>query len=83
MMIMIGLIVGGLWGRSWLDAVVKSLLAGAALGVLVYLLLSPEMIEIFLKGNASWLVGLASHLGFLLVGALLGFALRKAVRDAK
>ena len=83
MMIMIGLIVGGLWGRSWLDAVVKSLIAGAALGVLVYLLLSPEMIALLIQGNASWAVGLASHLGFLLVGALLGFGLRKLVRDAK
>jgi len=76
---MIGLIVGGLWGRSWIDALIKSAGVGILLGGLIYTFLSPETISLLLSRNVNWMVGLGTQIGFLLIGALLGFALRKAV----
>jgi len=80
MTIIIGLIVGGLWGRSWIDAAIKSLITGAGLGFLVYFLLSPETIALLLKRDANWVVGLGLQLVFVVTGALLGFGFRQAVR---
>ena len=78
MTIMVGLIVGGLWGRSLLDAILKSTGVGLILGGLIYYFLSPEMIEVLGKRDASWAVGIGTQVGFLLVGAALGFMIRKA-----
>jgi len=82
MTIMVGLIVGGLWGRSWIDALIKSAGVGLLLGGLVYFVLSPDTIAILLKRDVSWTVGLGTQVGFLLLGALLGFALRKAMKKS-
>ena len=78
MTIMIGLIIGGLWGRSWLDALIKSAGVGMVLAGALYYFLSPETIAILVKRDVSWTVGLGTQIGFLLVGAVLGFWIRKA-----
>ncbi len=83
MTLMIGLIVGGLWGRSWLDAAVKALGIGVLLGLALYALMGADFLALLQGGYANRFAGAGLHAGFLLAGALAGFALRKAMKERK
>lgn len=83
MTLVLGLLVGGFMGQSWIDAILKTLVFGTGLFILIYFMITPQQIELLLSNGGNIYVGIGLQYLFLLLGAILGFALRKSFLAGK